>query len=175
MPRHSPIALTTLDRSHDRCPPSDHPIRTACSAGFKKHSRFLQTKIDILKRPACFKINPGLRGQAQPHILENSPMAHKAATSAPSAKAGSIFSSRCSKRQARSTKASRKQTSFSRTVKFGGASRDRTDDLKLAKLPLSQLSYGPVSKPLNRTQNIWWAWKDLNFRPHAYQARALTN
>ena len=27
--------------------------------------------------------------------------------------------------------------------KFGGASRDRTDDLKLAKLALSQLSYGP--------------------------------
>ena len=28
--------------------------------------------------------------------------------------------------------------------KDGGASRDRTDDLKLAKLALSQLSYGPV-------------------------------
>ncbi|CAD5290821.1 conserved hypothetical protein [Bosea sp. 62] len=26
----------------------------------------------------------------------------------------------------------------------GGARRDRTDDLKLAKLPLSQLSYGPM-------------------------------
>ena len=26
---------------------------------------------------------------------------------------------------------------------LGGASRDRTDDLKLAKLALSQLSYGP--------------------------------
>ena len=26
----------------------------------------------------------------------------------------------------------------------GGAGRDRTDDLKLAKLPLSQLSYGPM-------------------------------
>ena len=26
----------------------------------------------------------------------------------------------------------------------GGADRDRTDDLKLAKLPLSQLSYGPI-------------------------------
>ena len=26
---------------------------------------------------------------------------------------------------------------------YGGAGRDRTDDLKLAKLPLSQLSYGP--------------------------------
>ena len=29
--------------------------------------------------------------------------------------------------------------------KDGGASRDRTDDLKLAKLALSQLSYGPIS------------------------------
>ena len=29
-------------------------------------------------------------------------------------------------------------------TKSGGADRDRTDDLKLAKLPLSQLSYGPV-------------------------------
>ena len=27
---------------------------------------------------------------------------------------------------------------------LGGADRDRTDDLKLAKLALSQLSYGPV-------------------------------
>jgi hypothetical protein len=29
-------------------------------------------------------------------------------------------------------------------VGIGGADRDRTDDLKLAKLPLSQLSYGPI-------------------------------
>ena len=28
----------------------------------------------------------------------------------------------------------------------GGAYRDRTDDLKLAKLALSQLSYGPVDR-----------------------------
>ena len=26
-----------------------------------------------------------------------------------------------------------------------------------------------------RTPIKWWAWEDLNFRPHAYQARALTN
>ena len=64
----------------------------------------------------------------------------------------------------------------------GGASRDRTDDLKLAKLALSQLSYGPgqPDPPLVRQRNPaparnWWAWKELNFRPHAYQARALTN
>ena len=30
-----------------------------------------------------------------------------------------------------------------KAAKAGGASRDRTDDLKLAKLALSQLSYGP--------------------------------
>ena len=48
----------------------------------------------------------------------------------------------------------------------GGASRDRTDDLKLAKLALSQLSYGPRKR--------WWAEKELNLRPHAYQACALT-
>ncbi len=29
-----------------------------------------------------------------------------------------------------------------RPTKIGGAGRDRTDDLKLAKLPLSQVSYG---------------------------------
>ena len=63
----------------------------------------------------------------------------------------------------------------------GGARRDRTDDLKLAKLPLSQLSYGPSLNPPDpqtspkAQSQSWWAWEDLNFRPHAYQARALTN
>ena len=71
----------------------------------------------------------------------------------------------------------------------GGGDRIRTDDLKLAKLPLSQLSYAPGSRlkagnpgpldpgPLDiggAAQN-WWAREDSNFRPHAYQARALTN
>jgi hypothetical protein len=53
----------------------------------------------------------------------------------------------------------------------GGARRDRTDDLMLAKHALSQLSYGPNPGRLEK----WWAWEDLNLRPHAYQARALTN
>jgi hypothetical protein len=70
---------------------------------------------------------------------------------------------------------------------IGGARRDRTDDLKLAKLALSQLSYGPegtahcksgdpgFQHPGPSQRMMWWAWEDLNFRPHAYQARALTN
>ena len=58
----------------------------------------------------------------------------------------------------------------------GGARRDRTDDLMLAKHALSQLSYGPVPEDERCLAPIkWWAWEDLNFRPHAYQARALTN
>jgi hypothetical protein len=77
-------------------------------------------------------------------------------------------------------------------AKSGGARRDRTDDLLLAKQALSQLSYGPPQDaedfrrdPDNRhlapgaTSGFdgldWWAWEDLNLRPHAYQARALTN
>ena len=73
-------------------------------------------------------------------------------------------------------------------AKAGGARRDRTDDLMLAKHALSQLSYGPVPEDEcftsavethleeKKTHSIkWWAWEDLNFRPHAYQARALTN
>ena len=53
-------------------------------------------------------------------------------------------------------------------VKSCGADRDRTDDLLLAKQALSQLSYSPLNKLL-------WARKELNLRPHAYQACALTS
>ncbi len=55
------------------------------------------------------------------------------------------------------------------------ARRDRTDDLMLAKHALSQLSCGPGYRDKARLALRWWAWEDLNFRPHAYQARALTN
>jgi hypothetical protein len=68
------------------------------------------------------------------------------------------------------------------SIPSGGARRDRTDDLMLAKHALSQLSYGPVPEDECFTlmsdayaRSRWWAWEDLNFRPHAYQARALTN
>ena len=89
------------------------------------------------------------------------------------------------------------------SIPSGGARRDRTDDLMLAKHALSQLSYGPVPEDeclcswrpsslfelrrgslrlhlarlavAGEASEGWWAWEDLNFRPHAYQARALTN
>ena len=66
------------------------------------------------------------------------------------------------------------RTSIPAPHEFGGARRDRTDDLLLAKQALSQLSYGPAVRYPSKGGK-WWAWEDLNFRPHAYQARALTN
>ena len=85
-------------------------------------------------------------------------------------------------------------------ARLGGADRDRTGDPLLAKQVLSQLSYSPtngtaaemvglgrVELPTSRLSGVragepettdgpdWWAREDLNFRPHAYQARALTS
>ena len=59
----------------------------------------------------------------------------------------------------------------------GGANRDRTGDLLLAKQALSQLSYGPARGVIVvlLIEVSWWVWVDLNHRPHAYQACALTN
>ena len=68
----------------------------------------------------------------------------------------------------------------------GGAERDRTVDLRLAKPALSQLSYSPLCiqhrghqaqaklplRPLAHVEQ--WARAELNCRPHAYQACALT-
>lgn len=86
-----------------------------------------------------------------------------------------------------------KSENYATKRKDGGAERDRTDDLMLAKHALSQLSYSPefhsgvTARPdlhqLKRRRAAcrgdrpkeWWAREDLNFRPHAYQARALTN
>ena len=66
----------------------------------------------------------------------------------------------------------------------GGASRDRTDDLRVANATLSQLSYGPFRFDSRKQQRwsrrethelIWWVWEELNLRPHPYQGCALTN
>jgi hypothetical protein len=98
-------------------------------------------------------------------------------------------------------RSARRPQAFAVRTEFGGAERDRTADPLLAKQVLSQLSYSPnhrkhltanrqdqvnPNKPLFATANLirysklicwckWWAREDLNFRPHAYQACALTN
>ena len=69
---------------------------------------------------------------------------------------------------------------LSQVPNSGGGKRDRTADLLVANQTLSQLSYTPGTVIAGLTQRghvhgFWWAWKDLNFRPHAYQACALTS
>jgi hypothetical protein len=62
--------------------------------------------------------------------------------------------------------------------KVGGARRDRTADLLLAKQALSQLSYGPLASATTDPRHLkekWWVWVELNYRPHPYQGCALTN
>jgi hypothetical protein len=67
-----------------------------------------------------------------------------------------------------STEYVRQPSTLDSGLKDGGGERDRTDDLLLAKQALSQLSYTPDNCS-------WWVWLDLNQRPHAYQACALTS
>jgi hypothetical protein len=50
--------------------------------------------------------------------------------------------------------------------------RDTSNVTTLAAMPKHRLSRLHRSLRIDET---WWAWEDLNFRPHAYQARALTN
>ena len=64
-------------------------------------------------------------------------------------------------------RATRKHCQPAGAAGAGGANRDRTGDLLLAKQALSQLSYGP--------DGGWWVWEELHPRPHPYQGCALTN
>ena len=78
------------------------------------------------------------------------------------------------------------RTGASNPVRFlgrlrpGGDERNRTVDLRLAKPALSQLSYIPACCALRAgwaglADLQWWARVESNYRPRAYQARALTN
>jgi hypothetical protein len=51
------------------------------------------------------------------------------------------------------------------------ASKTRVDALCRARFTLLSC----MAAPRVANGEAWWAWEDLNFRPHAYQARALTN
>ena len=47
--------------------------------------------------------------------------------------------------------------------------------LKARHIAEARSEINPLSATMSPSQREWWAWEDLNFRPHAYQARALTN
>jgi hypothetical protein len=69
------------------------------------------------------------------------------------------------------------QIIFGRWWRQTGSNR-RPEACKATALPTElcpQLASSQASGLCPTSHTIWWAWEDLNFRPHAYQARALTN
>ena len=124
-PRHPPNALKTLDRSHYRCPST-------------------RQQTESIEKTSFFEVMPDRR-RLRLRIRSR----HAAPIGRHSNK---TFSSRCQTTRARPAEAETARILFSmRTAarhhgkQGGGARRDRTDDLLLAKQALSQLSYGPGS------------------------------
>ena len=54
-------------------------------------------------------------------------------------------------------------------------SNRRPQACKASALPTELWPLIDLAHTLPTSHREWWAWEDLNFRPHAYQARALTN
>ena len=52
---------------------------------------------------------------------------------------------------------------------FGKQKSEHSDQNDLLPIPVVCIPHSA-----SRSED-WWAWEDLNFRPHAYQARALTS
>ena len=133
-PRHPLDALKALDRSHYRCP---LPVRRSCI------NRHLVHRLERSSTPhgvACFdrsdQINQNSRAVAV--SLRGTDQTSSEASLYDVERSGRFASE-----DARAAKLALCVRRYS-TVGIGGADRDRTDDLKLAKLPLSQLSYGPI-------------------------------
>jgi hypothetical protein len=127
-PRHPLDALKALDRSHYQCPqpnPSP-PLETER----KKSSGIVDRSDQINQNSRAVAVSPRGAGQT-------------------SSKA-SLYDVERSGSCAPKRKAAAKLALCVRRYGNGGAGRDRTDDLKLAKLPLSQLSYGPWEWLSNR-------------------------
>lgn len=129
-PRHPPDALKALDRSHDRCP-ARATARQAIAHTIHGHDKDRQPALSNPLPYAC-RTHPGRPLSQRP---------------------GHIPSSRCQISAASALKAlASLRSSLIRTTlrplprsagEGGGAGRDRTDDLMLAKHALSQLSYSP--------------------------------
>jgi hypothetical protein len=135
-PRHPPDALKALDRSHDRCPvmtDSRSCPSPSSTVTIKTGSRSFRTRCLMLAERTRVR-----RSRSDPGTF---PL-HDVRYPQPPAIASMVRSSLI-------------QTTLDRTATLalkpwagegGGAGRDRTDDLMLAKHALSQLSYSPVGR-----------------------------
>jgi hypothetical protein len=158
MPRHPPIALKTLDRSHCQCPsrnPEGIVARTRSCAepdfngiGTKRpasrdlsrgavrlthHGREIERLTATNQGHQCAKPAGNNRGPHSCHGVRTNLLFTMSIQNPQAAEAARKLMLRMI-----SSPPSRHQPQ-----RFGGAGRDRTDDILLAKQALSQLSYGP--------------------------------
>ena len=169
MPRHPPIALKTLDRSHCQCP-SGEGRDWHKKTSFSRSVRGLRLGVPIMGR--------GLRVPGdEPH--PSSPGRSRKVMDLPGPGSG------------HGTRTNLLFTISSRTGGEPGARRkpclpandpailshrwwSRTGSNR--RPPACKAGALPAElRPLISPERKWWAWEDLNLRPHAYQARALTN
>lgn len=159
MPRHPPIALKTLDRSHCQYPSRDPKgivARTRSCAG--------SASMELAQKDQLLEIGSRVR-LGKPIICGRLSVSRDKSHPLRAMKFEQIFSLRCHTEQAESrcSPQTLKRMTFSRPASHpldtlflpekkrqscglrcnGGAGRDRTDDILLAKQALSQLSYGP--------------------------------
>jgi hypothetical protein len=180
MPRHPPIALKTLDRSHCQCPSQVQSEGLSLKAQSRRIVASAKSCAGFSLMPLAQKdqlLEIGSRVRlGKPIICGRLSVSRDKSHPFRDGKFEQIFSLRCQTEQAESQKARRKlytndffspsshpldtlspeEATILRIARRqscglrgdGGAGRDRTDDILLAKQALSQLSYGPLIIPL---------------------------
>ena len=180
MPRHPPDALQTLDLNSNENA-KRHAQEQACSRA-DQQGRLFPPFDAAPSQPSPCGLWAG-RGASSVTCTSSSlvhdpaPAPHQwLGATGPGAKRPFLFTFPCCGSFQRSSKSGGSPLPSTPIflAETGGGRRDRTDDLLLAKQALSQLSYAPVWCQAVPPDG-WWAREDLNLRPHAYQARALTN
>ena len=136
-PRHPPNALKSLDRSHYQCPSWDSPVQFSAKNERDGHRSLERLNINILCLilPVVGRSSATVRGSRT--NTDKSLLHDVNERSARDCIAAKLDLGRPGRSRVFIMACLREVD--------GGARRDRTDDLKLAKLALSQLSYVPSS------------------------------
>src|SRR4051812_37156081 len=136
VPRHPPNALKTLDRSHYRCSPPKPRSKPGCWTKTRLERPFLlQHPSGTWQHDAgCRGLRTAPAGRSQP---DECPLHNVKQRAKPSPLA----------RTEDPANLCLTDEIIPGSTRCGGARRDRTDDLMLAKHALSQLSYGPQRVP----------------------------
>jgi hypothetical protein len=125
VPRHPPNALKTLDRSHYRCSPGAEAPDGAAIRKTILLREFIRKWRDVRPRDP-------MTAPASRHRPDELPLHHVKQQAKAQRVEHCVFA-----------KLASSDDYAIRARPDGGARRDRTDDLMLAKHALSQLSYGP--------------------------------